>query len=116
MAKVGRKKKVWLDDFKEQQRALLAKHARQECLTHEEIAYLVAKDGSMPSCRNEMMSKMAICKILAKAMKKCHAALKAKYPRHTESELREMFLGMVEHRSFAKWVDKTEKLDYTYTT
>lgn len=120
MAKAGRKKKVWLDDFKEQQEALLAKHARQECLTHEEITYLVAKDGSRPSCREQMMSKMSICKTEAKAMKKLRAAFKAKYPKLTLAEIKSMLLCMLSstsaYRSFAREWSKTEKLDYTYAT
>lgn len=116
MAKVGRKKKVWIDDFKEQQRALLEKHANHERLTHEEVSYLVAKDGSMPTCREEMMSKMAICKIEAKAMKKLLAAVKALYPKYTVDELKDLFLSTASHRTCASFMHKPEELDYTYAT
>lgn len=117
MAKVGRKKRVWLDDFKEQQKVLLEKHAMHEPLTYKEISYLVAKDGSMPTCKEQMMSTMAICKIEAKALKKIRVAIKALYPKYTENELKELFFGsMLHERSYARIAHQPEQLDYTYTT
>jgi len=116
MAKAGRKKKIWIADFKEQQKALLEKHARGESLTHEEITYLVAKDGSMPTCREQMMSKMNVCKIEMKAMKKMYAALHAMYPKYTADELKDLFIGVMNDRSYARQTHMPERLDYTYMT
>lgn len=99
MAKLGRKKKVWIDDFKTQQQALLAKHAAGEPLTQDEVRYLVGKDGKMPSCREEMVSKMAVCKWERNALLKLREAINKMYPKWTENQIKDAMLSMLDQRS-----------------
>lgn len=111
MAKRGRKKKVWIDDFEAQQQALLDKHARCEELTQEEICYLVGKDGKMPKSRDEMVTKMTICKWEAAALAKMKTAICKSYPNWTEQQVRDAMLDMLNKRSYAKEM-VIEKAEY----
>lgn len=100
MKRRGRKPKVYLEDFKAQQKLLLKKHADGECLTQEECAFLVGKDGQMPTCREEMVTKMTICKWEAAALTKMKQAICASYPQWTEAQVKEAMLDVMNHNNY----------------
>lgn len=116
MAKRGRKKKVWVNDFKTQQQILLDKHASGAELTQEEVCYLVGKDGKMPTCREEMVTKMTICKWEAAALLKLRKTICKMFPNWTENQVKDAMLSMLDKRTYAKETGIPEKLDYSYAT
>ena len=102
MAKVGRKKKTYLSDFREQQNVLFQRHSCGIPLTQDECSFLVNKHGEVPLTNEERVTKMTVCKWEKEALGKMRVAICNAYPNWSEKQIRDAFLDIVAHRECAK--------------